>query len=532
MTTIPFYSAGDLGVIKDIAPNELPPLAWSDARNVHFRNGKAIRRRASKQVFGIPSIVPYWTMFAFTPTNGYWLYGDLNGKVYVTDGNAHTDITRVSGGDYTINKNRLWNGGLFSQLPVITNGTDNPQVWSSISESTHLTDLSNWPANTLCKVIRPFLNFLVAMNITKSGTDYASLVKWSDAAVPGSLPGSWDETDATKLAGELELVDSVPGAIVNALSLRDSLYIYKNNTTWRMQYIGGNDVFSFNQVLVSSGAVGYRSVCEVQEGMAHVVMNGFDLLLFDGNSISSVLDKRMRKWLVNNLNSAYSSRCVCISDKNNYQAWLLFPGINEEWPNMALVWNWKDNTVSIMELEAHFATMAIGSALELSGGDTWDDATSGSWDTDTDAWNKLTFSATEFSLIAGDIDNTQLLVIEPEEDYVGTSNTVYLERTDLTIIGFDKFNYKYKADISQRKLVTRIWPKVDSKIIVKVGSQEYAGGPVTWATAQNFDPTIQRYLDFSVNGQLIAVRFENPSSGTAIWELTGFDLEMQILGNL
>ena len=41
----------------------------------------------------------------------------------------------------------------------------------------------------------PVQNYLIALDLTKSGTRYPHMVKWSAAADPGTVPASWDETD-------------------------------------------------------------------------------------------------------------------------------------------------------------------------------------------------------------------------------------------------------------------------------------------------------------------------------------------------
>ena len=88
-----------------------------------------------------------------------------------------------------------------------------------------------------------------------------------------------------------------------------------------------------------------------------------------------------------------------------------------------------------------------------------------------------------------------------------------------------------KADFSQRLLAKRIWIKATGDPFdVKLGSQEIEGGTLTYAAAQTFTPGTDRYLDFTVNGRLLAVRFE--SAGDVDWELGGYDLELEVLGAL
>lgn len=139
---IPFHSIGQVGIIKDVAPAELMPPAWSDGRNVIFRNGKVFRRNGHENVFDTPSGPPKWLMFAFDPTTALWMYADTT-KVYATDGASHAEITRASG-VYTVQPDQpFWDGTISSGIPVITNGVDKPQSWSPVGLSTDLIDLPN-----------------------------------------------------------------------------------------------------------------------------------------------------------------------------------------------------------------------------------------------------------------------------------------------------------------------------------------------------------------------------------------------------
>lgn len=211
MPSIPFYMAGEIGIVRDIEPHELPPQAWSAGRNIKFRDGKAIRRDGQLvQYIGLLGI-PYWLMLTYTPANVYWVYADTT-KLYAADGTAHADVSRV--GDYTtITPNVLWNGGMFSGIPVITNGLDIPQAWLAPGMSTDFADLPNWPSNERAKIIRPFKNFLVAMNISRSGISFENMIHWSHPADPGSVPSSWDSANPATLAGERDLPDEFPGGI-------------------------------------------------------------------------------------------------------------------------------------------------------------------------------------------------------------------------------------------------------------------------------------------------------------------------------
>lgn len=526
MVSLPFYMAGQIGIVKDIADHELPPLAWSDGENVIFRDGKITRCSGNEPVLGTPTVVPYWLMFAFTPTDAFWLYTSLT-KAYATDGASHADVTRAVGGDYGTLPGPLWNGGILSGIPVITNGVDVPQSWSPVSLGQKLVNLPNWPATVRCKVLKPYKNFLVALGVSKSSTFYPHLVKWSHPADPGAVPSSWDETNPALLAGEVEIGDEQPGQIEEALQLRDMLVIYKTNTVHGMQFIGGNSVFRFFPILNYSGILSTHCVALVREGRAHIVATADDLVVFDGQNTESVLDERWKKFIEDNLEAANADRSFVVSVPRFKEAWFCFPTTSNTWPNMALIWNWQENTITARELPANLTFMTIG-ALTGSG-DTWD-MDPLLWDSDAEFWDVTKFRANFFELTGSQISPSTLLGFNRTQQSNGVDYTAFVERRGLAVTGRDRVSGQFKSDIGVRKIVNRMRIKAKgSPFQVKIGGQEYVDGPVVYLPAQTFTPGVDRYLDFVVNTPLIAIRFESSVAGE--WTIDGYDLEFELAGD-
>ena len=103
------------GINKDISSYELPEDKWSDGNNVQFDNDKTAKVKGHLQVFGTPTVAPYWLMQFDTATTNSWIYPGLT-KIYRvhTSGasTTHTDLTRTSGGDYSAAAASGWNGGV------------------------------------------------------------------------------------------------------------------------------------------------------------------------------------------------------------------------------------------------------------------------------------------------------------------------------------------------------------------------------------------------------------------------------------
>lgn len=461
----------------------------------------------------------------FTPAlDAFGLVTEAN--LYITDGNTHANASRIIAGiptPYTVDAKNLWHGGTLSQIPIITNGIDVPQMWLSPSMSTKFANLSNWPVGDRCELIKPFKQFMVAMVIARGGTSYKHLVKWSHPAVPGAVPSSWDEADPTKLAGEVEILDEFPGGIRDGLGLRDTFVIYKDNTTWGMQFIGGNAVFRFYPIFLQSGILSRHCVSNLNNGTNHFVATGDDFIIHDGQNARSVFNKKMRNWIYSTLPTTLSDYCFTAVKPSKNEVWFCFPEDGGQFPTLAAVYNWQDDTVTIRDFVVPISHIDIGPVAATS--DPWD-ADTATWTSDTTVWDLSLFSPHFLQFIGSGPSVNSLRQVDDQINYA----TGYAERTGLAIIGQDRVSGALKADNEVMKLADRIWPKATgTAFYVQLGAQELEDSSVVYEAQQLFTPGVDKYLDFSpVNGRFLAVKFT--WQGFGMTEIRGYDLNIQVLG--
>src|ERR1700704_5216188 len=195
------------GAIADVPPYQIPPEAWTTALNMRARDYGLESLLGWVQVFGTPTVAPYFLMPISGVAQNFWLYAGLN-KVYAYDGATHTNITRQTASvdvNYSSTDAADLNGTLLGNIPIINNGIDIPQFWPTQSIGTKLANLTNWPAALRAKVIRSFGPFLVGFSLIDAGNALPHTIQWSHPATPGSVPSSWDYTDTTVDAGRSDL---------------------------------------------------------------------------------------------------------------------------------------------------------------------------------------------------------------------------------------------------------------------------------------------------------------------------------------
>lgn len=514
MPIVRILGAGTVGVNKDLSASDMPDQAWTDANNIRFLDGMAFQVFGHNEIYATPSQTPQHLVPATISGLRYWIYTTA-AKTFAVTNNAgtvtHTDITHATPRTGVVNK---WTSTSLSGVPIL-NADDGkaPMSWN-LNLANKFVDLAAWPANTSCKSIRAFKNYLIALNVTKSTTNYPFMVKWSHPADPGSLPVSWDETDPTKDAGETDIAEGAD-PIVDGLQLRDSFMIYKESSIWRMDYTGGPFVFRFSKVLGSSGALNRNCIVEV-DGV-HVVLTNQDVIVHDGQTATSVMDKQTRRFLFQQIDPQAQDKAFVFKNTFFNEVLIAYPSLGSSVCDRAMVWNYKERTVTFRELpsvnHANFGPV--------------DDASVTSWSSDSQSWGSdLTVwqgpglvPGIARCIMASSVG--RLYLMDASASFDGVAPNAYLERRGLTF-----------GSPETIKVVRAIRPRVKGDdgetIVVKVGASNDPNADPVYSTTMTHTVGQSVVNDCMVSGRYIAIRFE---SGTAAqWRLDSMDVDVVVAG--
>jgi hypothetical protein len=523
------------GVIPDRPPFELPFNAWSGASNIRFRNGFAEAITGHQSVMGTPSVAPYALLNVLANPSGlYWLYAGLN-KVYVYDGAVHTNITRQTAGidvNYAATADLNWTMGVFADNPFLNNGIDPPQVWTPETTGTKLQILPNWPApTTICGSLRAFRNYLVALNVTQGGFNYPHMVKWSSGSNNNALPVTWDPTDPTHDAGEYNIVQNTDDC-VDGVPLRDVFCIYKQDSIWAMQYVGGGPIFAFEQLFDNTGILSKRCAVEFQYGK-HAVFTTTDIIVHDGQYMESLVNEKIRNAIFNNLDPTTGGRSFVAHNWPLFEVWFCWVTIGGTLPNKALIWNYKKNTFSFRDLP-NAADIEPGIIASMS--DAWNQAV-GTWITDSAAWGAPSYNPNSRQMAMAVPVGPSLYQIDSSNQFAGVNITSTLERSGL---GFP-FRKGEPPDFTSRKRLTNLFPRIQGTVgevvNVYVATQDETGLSPTWKGPYPYTIGTTRGLAQSANAttgpflfdsRLFGFRFSYSGSGT--WSISGYEVEMMKSG--
>lgn len=505
----PLENLGEFGLVKDVEPFELPPSAWSHAENVRFTE-YGVESFLGEVSQATPAVAPYG-LFPVTRGNVHvWAYlGLAGGRAY--DGATHYDISPAIA--FTGAAANLWSGTTLNGNLVVTNGVDEPHYWP-MDTGVALAKLPGWPAGALCQDIISYKQFLLALNVQLSGTDYAYRVKWSHQAAGGGLPSSWDATDPTLDAGERDLGDEA-ARLVGAYELKDVVHLFTEKRSQGIQFIGGTDVFRFFNLSGNAGLVAKNAVStfEGPTGPSLAWLSDGDLVMSDGQRVTSLVHRRARRWLFDNLDQDNYPAAVLVNNRPRKELWLGFPISGSTDLSHALVLDYGSPGFPITVRELPAGTRYLSRGFDLSGSPLrWSDLTADTWGSiGSQTWGDRNFDAVQDSILIaapGDIfkgDSGNL--------FEGVAKTAVAERTALNIS-------------EGNKVVTVTGVRVSARggpFQVTVGAQDSPKGPVRWGTPRTFTPGDDYRVDARSCGRLITVRLS--SADNTYWRVDSLAFE-------
>lgn len=523
-------NVGKFGVITDVDQTDLPPEAWTSVSNVRCQynwigtvGGYASISDAGDPFTGYGHyIVPlqyganYYLVYPCDTDSDY----DAE-TIYYFDGTNHTEITRAAG-DYTGTKLNRWNGCNFQGIVILNNGVDAPQWWNGTGSCANMIwDGSNdWEdydgagATYSTQAIRAYKNFLMAMNINDNGTIYANMLHWSDAAEHGTMPATWNYALTTNLSGRVS-VGGNNSKLLDGLSLKGSFILYKEDSAYICNYVGGDSIFSVDGLFTDRGI--YSTDCVVDIGGKHVVLGDSSLYIHDGHSYKDILSGRSSEELFNDIEPSLYQATFLAHHRAMTEVWICYPAIgagDADQCNKALVWNYETNAFTYREIPNIYH--AITGISQGAVADYWDSETSDTWDSESvDIWAKQSYSPISDTLIGASDD---LYGFESGNQFAGTNAGVVLERTGIDFGGPEDVH-----------MITSIYPRIEGDALsIQIGQHDTVDSAVTWETAQTFTPGVTRKLDFRSTGHYAAVRFL--SDADVEWKLNGYDLHYEFAG--
>lgn len=277
--------------------------------------------------------------------------------LYKLNGTSWTDVTNVSGA-YTTGADGYWVFTNFGDLVIATNYNDDIQSYDILT-STDFADMSATAPKA--KYVFVLNNFVVCLDTVDSDGSIGNRVRWSPLGDP---TGDWTP-DIDTQAGYNDLFG---GGFKNTAGTGTDSYgtILQDSGIWRMQYVGGDQIFTFDLQVQDRGTVYPKSVTTNGAVTYFLDIDGF--CVFDGTGVLNIGEGRVNKWFFDRFNSSYYYNISCGIDPINKNYALAFPTVQNGSPDacMVLLYNYKSNRFSYMEeyIDIIFGYLTSGYTLE------------------------------------------------------------------------------------------------------------------------------------------------------------------------
>jgi len=497
------------GIVRDMPPDAVALTDYNDGQNITFRDGIASRVLGYTPIYGTPLYSPELLCNLRTPLVNQWVYPGKTG-IGATDGFTHDDITPAAGWVNTVNLNE-WSGSWINDALILNQPQMPPLFWGG-GLSNPCEYLPGWPSGTLAKIVRANRYHLFALNITDANGEFPNGVMWSDAAEPGTVPATWAPTQANQ-AGNVELAAG-GGVIVDAAVLRDSMIIYKETETWGAQYVGGNAIYNFRKIMGQTGALGRN--CIANYAGFHVVLTGNDVVIFDGQQVKSIIDKRNKRWLFNNIDATHYRSTYVVYYAQRNEVWIVFPRNGSTVPDLALVWCADSDSWGVRDLRS--PCIGVGIVAESTETPRWDNIDE-TWQTVAIDWDQSTYQVINETMLAS-VDGG-LTNIDAGVTNNGVPIVASLVKSGISL-----------GNPQRKKLIRRIWPKMSAAagtlVQIRVGAHDQPNSQVQWADPVPFVIGVDEKADSFASGRYLA--FEISSNSEQPWALTGIDVEYSAQG--
>lgn len=552
---------GAKGVIKDIPPQQIPLNAWSNGENIRFNQGYAERITGEEAVYNISisavtvtqalAITPWWVLPVQYDTSFYLLYAGTN-KVYAaTNVSNHNNITRQSATstasiistssdkDFSATLAIRWSGDVLGGLALLNNGINPPQYWTPTSATVRLVELdwdksagTKWSTRTAgavtARVMRTYREYAIAMYTTEGSTVYPRRLRWSHPALPGATPYTWDDGDVVRDAGYKDF-DESDDTIVDCKPLGDVLVVYKQRTTWAMQYVGGTYVHKFYRLFDNIGLLTPGCV-ESFMGM-HILATNSDIVTHDGTTAKSVLKDKNRKWLFDNINQTYYYGCFTLLDVANNEFWFCYPSkaATSSFCDSAAIWNYRDDIWTFRTLDnVSFGVTGGVQAPSTTTDLAWSSMV-GSWEEDYENWFEPTFSDFERALILSETSPANL--VKAGSGFTKSNGDPYtslLEKQFITLAG--QGNNGPVSDPTRMKQVRgirlRATGATGAVINVYIRSRMYEDDTQNWRGPYTWTVGTSRKIDLFITGRIFDLRFTTTSAAPVTLLSYGLDLSV------
>jgi hypothetical protein len=535
VTTIPVRNLAERGLLPDPHPYDLPTNAFTAGSNIRFEVGKVRRAPVFRSVRkDLPKTPAFVVGYRSTSSFDTVFTAASDGAITSIRDDLVADVTPTD--RTTAAADQAWTSCYLGDVLYLNTPSQPPAAFRPTDNK--FVTLPEWDPTWRCRSLRAFKNILLAINVTKGPDAFPAMVKWSDIALTGQVPGSWDVANLSTIANEVETAQ-LDSPWVDGMPLKDGMVLYSENQIWGLDYTGdtsdaAQNLITFRCLFTDGGLIAPN--CAVEVLGRHYVFGTTDIYVHDGLTRESISSGRIREWIYGNLNSRLADRCFALHmPKYNEIVFGFVSGDNAaHFPdptgcNRGAVYNYVTGVWSLIDLP----NVCGGTLANVDPSLLWNSPRAQTaWKDLGGTWNDLKDGYEDHVIFAaqigGAITSNRILAYDHMDrgslsyPYDPECNgSAFVER-----VGIDLD--QEGSDLATYKVAKRVWPQVstyrDTPLFIQIGSSMTPAGTVKWGTRVSFDPKKQYKVDVRGGGRYLAIRFfiDVPAD----FEVSGYDVDV------
>jgi hypothetical protein len=300
--------------------------------------------------------------FARTSAGGWLIFAGTRTKLYKFQSSNWVDVTRVSGGDYSVPVDDYWSFTQFGSKLLATNIADNLQVIDVDTGATNFADNSGSPPKA--RYVTVVGDFVVL----------ASLSSGDRTVRNSAINDSTGWTVGTNLCDEQDFPD---GGRVTGLAGGEYGYVVQEKSIRRMIFQPGSDqAFRFERVENEHGAAAGYSLASTANAIFFLANDGF--YQFSSNGLAPIGAQRVNKWFRANCDASRYFSVVAFTDPFAPRiGWAFYNSVGSANFDRVIFYDWQLNQFTYGKVTAQYWSSLVTAGLTLEDLDIYGDIDSG-----------------------------------------------------------------------------------------------------------------------------------------------------------
>lgn len=279
------------------------------------------------------------------------LFAGTPKKLYEAGASTWTDVSRAA--TYNVGTTARWRFAQFANTTLSANGTDTVQ--SSVSSGA-FSCIAGAPIAAIVETVGAF-----AFAVNTSSNAHG----WQCSAINDVT--NWSVSVATQ--STTGVLTATPGQITAAKSFGSNIVLYKQNSMYLGTYVGPPNIWQFDQIVGTAGAMSQESVIRVgtSENPKHIFMGSDDFYLYDGSKPVPIGTNRVKDTVFGALNQNRYYACAALHDSRNTRIYFYYPVSDSVFPDHCVVYNYRTDRWGVDDRQIQAVTQFSPTGITYGG---------------------------------------------------------------------------------------------------------------------------------------------------------------------